>query len=146
MVVILSLAGRKNAGNIRHLLEVDPQAAHRVMHARENLHRHFTRIVADKLFVNFKNAFELAIQRFLVDVRQVEINHRLSINAQPMLVHHLVNGTRRDIARYQVAVLRIPLFEEIPAVRRRNTVRRPWIVQLLRHPHAATLATRRLAH
>ena len=82
MVLVLALAGGKDAGNVGHLVEVDPEAAHGVVHAGEDLHRHFARIVADKLLVDFQNAFELAVQRFAVDVGEVEIDHGLAVEAQ----------------------------------------------------------------
>ena len=63
MIVVFALARRKDSRNVRGLIEVDPQAAHGVMHAGENLHRPVARIVADELLVNFENAFELAIER-----------------------------------------------------------------------------------
>ena len=82
VVLVLALAGGKDAGNVGHLVEVDPEAAHGVVHAGEDLHGHFARIVADKLLVDFENAFELAVQRGAVDVGEVEIDHRLAVDAQ----------------------------------------------------------------
>ena len=140
MIIVFSLAGCKDARDVGHLIEVNPQAAHGVVHAREDLHRYFARIVADKLFVNFEDALKLTVQCFLIYMGQVEVDHWLPIDAQAVLVHHLMDRTRSDITRHQVAVLGIPLFEEVPAIGRGNAVGWTRIVQLLRHPHPATLA------
>ena len=61
-------------------LVVDPQAAHRVMDGREDLHRHVARIDALELLVDLENAAELVIERRARNVRQVEID------AQPVLL------------------------------------------------------------
>jgi hypothetical protein len=98
------------------LIGVDPQAAHRVMHAGKDLHRDIARVVADKLLIDLKNAFELAVQCGAVDVRQVEIDHRLAVKAQTVLVDDLVNGACGDVARDEVAVLGIPLFQKVKAL------------------------------
>ncbi len=86
------------------------------MHAGENLHGDVARVVAHELLVNFEDAFQLAIQNLAVDVGQVEVDHRLAVDAQVVLVDHLENRAGGDIARHQVAVLGIPLFEEVPAL------------------------------
>ncbi len=106
VVLVLALARGKDAGNIGHLVEVDPKAAHGVVHAREDLHRLHARIDADELLVDLQNAAELVVQRLAVDVRQVEIDHRLAVEPEAQLVHHFVNGARGHVARHQVAVLR----------------------------------------
>jgi hypothetical protein len=116
VVLVLALAGGKDAGDVGHLVEVDPEAAHGVVHAGEDLHGHVARIVADELLVDFENAFELAIERGAVDVGEVEVDHGLAVDAEAELVDHLVNGARGDVAGDEVAVLGIPLFEEVPAV------------------------------
>jgi hypothetical protein len=41
VVLIFGLAGGEDAGDVGHLVEVDPQAAHGVVHAGEDLHGHF---------------------------------------------------------------------------------------------------------
>ena len=53
MILVFGLASGENAGDVGGLLVIDPQAAHGVVHAGENLHGHVARIVADKLLVNF---------------------------------------------------------------------------------------------
>ena len=61
VILILALAGGKDAGNVGHLIEIHPQAAHGVMHSGEDLHGHVARVVADELFVDLQNAFELPV-------------------------------------------------------------------------------------
>src|ERR1019366_3879046 len=51
VVLIFTFTGRKDAGNICHLIEVNPEAAHGVVHAGEDLHGDVARVVADKLLV-----------------------------------------------------------------------------------------------
>ncbi len=116
------------------------------MHAGKDFHRHVTRIVAHKFLVDFENAFQLAIEHLAIDVRQVEVNHRLSIDAEVVLVDDLEDRTRCDVAWNQVAVLRIPLLEEVPALIGRNALRIALISGLLRNPHAPAFTTRRLRH
>ena len=116
VVLVLALAGGKDAGDVGHLVEVDPQAAHGVVHAGEDLHRLLARIDADELLVDLENAVELAVQRGAVDVREVEVDHGLAVEAEAELVDDLVNGARGHVARDQVAVLGIPLLEEVEAL------------------------------
>ena len=106
----IRLARGKHTGNVGRLLVVHPQAAHGVVHAGENLHGHVARIVADKLLVDFENAFELLVENLAIDVRQVEIDHRLAVDAEVVLEDDFENRAGRHIARHEVAVLRIPLF------------------------------------
>ena len=116
------------------------------MHAGENLHGHVAGIVADKLLVNFENAFQLAIENLAIDVGEVEINHRLAIDAEVVFVNHLVNGAGGDVAGHQVAVLRIPLFQEIPALAFGNGFEIALVASRLRHPDAAAFTARRFRH
>ena len=82
------------------------------MHAGKDPHRHVTRIVADEHFVDFEDRAELAIQGFGRDVGQVEIDLVLAADAFA-LDANLEDFARRDVARDEVAVRRILLFEKI---------------------------------
>ena len=62
----------------------------------------------------------------------VEVDQRLAIDAELHLEHDLVNRARRDIARHQVAVRRVHLFEEVPRL------------AVAIGPHASALAANRL--
>ena len=112
------------------------------MHAGEDLHWLIMRIDADELFVDFEDAAELAIESFAIDMRQVEINHRLSVEPEAVFVNDLVNGARRDVTRNQVAVFWVPLFEEVKAFRLWDLLEGPFIAGRARNPHAAALAAR----
>src|SRR4030095_9296805 len=101
---------------IRSLLVIDPETAHRVVHAGEDFHGRVAGIVADELFVDLENAFEFLVENLAVDVGKVEVDHRLAVDAEIVLVDDLEDGASGDIARDQVAVLGIPLFEEVPAL------------------------------
>ena len=146
VILVFALAGGIDAGNVGGLVEVHPQPAHGVVHAGEDLHRRVARIVADKLLVDLENAFELAVEDLAVDVGQVEIDHRLAVDAEVVLVDHLVNGAGGDVARHQVAVLRIPLFQEVPALGFGDALGSRLSPGVSRNPDAAAFAARRLRH
>ena len=88
VVLVVDLAAGVEAGDVRRLvarradleraarvlLEVDPQAAHRVVDGREDLHRVLVRIDADELLVDLEDARELLAQERLVLVREVEVD------------------------------------------------------------------------
>ena len=112
------------------------------MHPGKNLHGRVARIVAHKLFINFENAFQFAIQNLAVDVGQVKVDHRLAINAEMVLVHDLEDGASSYVARHQIPVLWIPLFEEIPALSCRDAFGIALVTRLFRDPDASALATR----
>src|SRR5438046_8895866 len=57
-----------------------------------------------------------------------------------MFVHDFMDGTRSHIAGHQISVLRVPLFEEIPAVIFRNRIRIALIAGDFRNPDASALA------
>ena len=116
VVLVLALAGGKDAGDVGHLVEVDPEAAHGVVHAGEDLHGHVAGVVADEFLVDFEDAFELAVEGFAVDVGEVEIDHGLAVDAQALFVDNLVNGAGGHVAGDEVAVFGIPLFEEVEAL------------------------------
>ena len=133
-------------GNVGGLIEVHPHAAHGVVHAGKNLHGRVARVVAYELLVNFQNAFEFAIKNLAIDVGQVEIDHRLAVDAEVVLVHNFVNGAGRDVARHQVAVLWIPLFQEVPALVFRDCLRVALVARSFRDPDASTFSAGRLGH
>src|SRR5215471_8231263 len=146
VISVFTFTGGEHAFDISRLFVVYPKAAHGVVHAREDLHRHFTRIVADKLLVNFQNAFQLAIKRVAIYVSQVEIDHGLPINAEPLLIHDSVNGTGSNIARHKVAILGKPLFQKVKTFGLGNTEGITLVPFVSGHPDAAALATRRFRH
>ena len=146
VVLVFALAGREQAGDISHLVVVDPQATHGVVHAGEDLHGHFARVVADKFLVDLENAFELAVERLAIDVGEVEIDHGLPVDAEIVLVYHLVNGARGHVAGDEVAVLWVPLFKEVPALGFGDLLEGAVVAGLARHPDAAAFAARRLGH
>src|ERR1700730_3927410 len=147
MILMFAFACRVNTGHAGSLIvPIDPDAAHGVMHRRKNLHWFLARINAEKLFVNFENAFELAVERFAGDVSYVQIHRGFAANTEAFLIHDTVNGACGDITRNEIAILGIPLFEEIEALAVGNCARGTLVARILRHPNASTLAARRLAH
>src|SRR3954471_3397053 len=99
MVLVLALARSEDAWDRSHLVEIDPQSAHGVVHARKDLHRRLAGVVANKLLVDLEDSLELAVERGAVDVREIEIRGRLAIDAESVLVYDLVDGASGHIAR-----------------------------------------------
>ena len=100
-----------------------PKAAHRVVHRRENFHRLFARVHAHELLVNLQNAFEFLVQRL---ARECATRRDTPPSRPPRPIfiskHDLVDRARRYVTRHQVAVLRIPLLEEVEALVLRNII------------------------
>src|SRR5439155_9990118 len=78
------------------------------------------------------------------DVREIEIDHVPPADAQTFLANleKLAGG---DVARNQVAIFRISLFQEIKTLRLRNRIGMPCIAGLSRDPDAPAFATGRFA-
>src|SRR6266446_4836508 len=114
--------------------------------AGEDLHRCVVRIVADELLVDFEDAFQLAVEYFAVNMRQVKIDHWLAVDAEVLLVYHFENRPRRHVARDEVAVFRVPLFEEVPALTLRNGFGVALVALSFWNPDASALAACRFRH
>ena len=104
-----AFARRIDSWDIRGLIEIDPHPTHGVVHAGKDLHGNFARVIADKLLINFQNAFQLAVENLGIDVSQVEVDHGLAINAEIVFEDDFENRARSDIAWHQVPVFWIPL-------------------------------------
>ena len=98
-------------------LVVDPQAAHRVVHRGEDLHRHLAGIGPLELLVDLQDAGQLAVQQVAGKMGHVEVDaHPLGLHAQALLDADLEDLARGDVAGHEVAVLGIALFEEVVAL------------------------------
>ena len=128
MVLVVALADGVQARDVRacwwraarrkppvgRALVVHPQAAHRVVDGREDLHRHVARVDALEFLVDFQDAAQLAVELVARNVRQVEIHAQpVLLDAQPLVDADVEDLARGDVARHEVAVLRIALFEEV---------------------------------
>src|SRR5215813_13110558 len=115
------------------------------MDAREDAHRHMTRIVADEHLVNLENRAELSIESLGRNVCQVEIHLVLPTDTHAFETH-LKDRARGDVTRHEIPVRRILLFEEIQTLLLRN--RRRWtnVTFVARHPNTSAFAARRLRH
>src|ERR1044072_9331543 len=142
---VVALARGEKAGNGRPLLEIYSQPAHRIMPAEEDAHRDVARVVADEHLVNFQNRAELLVESLGRDVRQVEVDLILAVDAVAVETD-LEDFARRNVAGDEVAVGWILLFEEVPALRLGDGRRLSLVALRLRHPHAPALAARRLGH
>ncbi len=58
---VVGLAGGEDAGDVGVLVEVDPEAAHGVVHAGEDLHGDVAWIIADELLIDFEYAFKFTV-------------------------------------------------------------------------------------
>src|SRR5689334_17803736 len=111
------------------------------MDAREDAHGHVTGIVADEHLIDLKNRTELSIEGLGGNVRQVEIDLILPADAHTVETH-LEDRTRRDVARHEIAVRRILLFEEIQSLFFGNRRRRTNVAFTARHPNTSTFTAR----
>ena len=116
VVLMIALARSHESRNVRVVVAVDPDTAHRVMYGREDLHRHLARILTDELRVHLENAAKLALEVIRRDMGEVEVNAALIVDAEPHVDADLEDCTRCDVARDEVAVCRIHLLEEIPGL------------------------------
>src|SRR5215469_945764 len=146
VVLVLALTGGEEAGDVGHLVEVDPEAAHGVVHAGEDLHGVVVRVDADEFLVDFEDAAELVVEGGSVDVREVEVDHRLAFKAEAVLVDDFVNGAGGDVAWNEVAVFRVPLFEEVEALGFGDLLEGAAVAGLARDPYAAAFAAGGLGH
>src|SRR4051812_39042238 len=115
------------------------------MNAWENSHRHITRVVADKHFVNFEYRSESLGKCFCRDMCQVEINLILSADTFAFQTN-LKDLTRCYISRNEIAVCRISVLKKIPALIFRNISRTAFVGFVLWNPDTPTLTTSRFAH
>ena len=142
---IITFARRQQSGDVCVLIEINPEAAHRIMDAGEDAHRHVTRIVAHKHFVNLQDRPELLIERLCRNMGQIEEDLILAIHAHAVETD-LEDFTCGNVARHQVAVGGILLFEKIPAFLFGNRGWRSLVAFPAWDPDAAAFAARRLAH
>src|SRR5437870_13918711 len=110
---IIALASRQQSGNISALIEIDPEAPHRIVHTWKDAHWHVTWIIADEHLVDFQDRTELFIERLRRDVCQIEVDLALAVDAHAGQTN-LKDFSCRDIAWDQIAIGGIFLFEEIP--------------------------------
>src|SRR5206468_7888542 len=110
------------------------------MYDGKDPHRHITRIVTDEHLVNLQDSAELLIECFSGNVSKIQIDLVLAVYSVTVETN-LKDLTRGDVARYEVAVSRILLFQKIPSLRFGNRRRRTGISFRARDPHATTLAT-----
>ncbi len=142
---IVGLARGEDAGDIGLLVEVNPQAAHGVVHAGEDLHGNFARVVTDELLVDLENAFELVLP-FGREVGDVEVDHGLTVDSHAVLVDDLEDGAGGDVAWDEVAVLGVPLLEKVPAIGFGDRLGGAFVVLVFGNPDATAFAAGRLRH
>src|SRR5690349_18656903 len=111
------------------------------MNTGEDTHRHVTRIVADEHLVDFEYRAEFAVQNFRGNVRQVEIDLVLAADTHAVDTD-LKYLARGDVARDEVAVSGIFLFEEVPALALGNRRGHPRVAFSARHPNTSAFTAR----
>src|SRR5438876_3964320 len=115
------------------------------MHAWEDAHWHVPRIVTDEHLVDFQNRSEFLVERLSRNVSEIEIDLVFAVDSKTIKTH-LEDFARGDVARNEIAIGGILLFEKIPTLFFGDRGRRSLIAFRARNPHAATFATRRFAH
>src|SRR5262249_49591914 len=144
---VFALASGIDAGDVGGLVHgVHPHATHGVVHPRENLHGLDAGIDAAEFFVDFEDAFELAVEGFAVDGRDVEKDGGLAVEAELFLIDDAVNGTGGDVSRDEIAVFRVPLFKEIETFVFGNGFRGARVAGLFGNPDAAAFTAGGFAH
>ena len=145
----VGLARHEEPGNRALQVVVDPQPAHRVVRRRVDAHRHLVGVLARDVLVHVEEvAVAIADDLFaqaLDRVGKVQVDAVLHRADAQAVVDLALGGTRRDIARRQVAIGGIHLLQVVVAILFRNLVHRPRLVGLARHPDAAVVA-QRFAH
>ena len=124
VVLVVDLTDGKQSRDVGHLVVIDPQPAHRVVHGREDQHRRLARIFAGELFVDLDDAFHAMrdlvgpapLRHLAIGIDDVEVDLVLAADAEPVVAHRLEDLARGDVARHQVLVLRVFLLEEVPAL------------------------------
>ena len=107
----------------------------------------FPRIHPLKLLVDLEDATEFAVEHLPRQVREIKVNAEpILLDRQPVGRADVENLTGRDVARHEVAVFWIPLFEKVAAFGLGNFPRIPWVLRLPRHPHSPPLAAGAFAH
>ena len=161
MVLVIALADGVQPGNVRDLvlrraepqaaggrpLVIDPQSAHRIVDGGEDLHRRLAWVDPLELLVNVENATQLLVEVSRGNVRDVEVDAQpILLDRQPFVRADVENLARGNVARHQVAVFRIALFEEVIPLGLGNLLRIARVLRLARHPHAAPFAASAFAH
>ncbi|MNI28010.1 hypothetical protein D3C73_817710 [compost metagenome] len=134
MILVFTFPCREQSGDIRHLVIIDPHAAHGVMHSREDFHRNFAGIIAHEFFIDFDNAAQLDVQLLRVLVGEIQVHHVLAVNAQPLVDTYIKNLPGGNIARHQIPVRRIFLLQKVPRL------------AVLVGPDASAFTARRFRH
>ena len=110
------------------------------MDGREDLHRHLARILAYEIIVHLEDAAELALEVVGRNVREVEVDAVRVVHAETHVHDDLVDGAGRDVTRHEVAVCRVHILEEVPAL----FLARLRVLAV--DPDASALAAASLAH
>ena len=147
MIGEVGLAQHEQARDVRHQVIVHPQAAHGVVHGRENPHRHLVGALRGDLVVDVE---EVAVTLpHAVFAQAGDRVGKIQINSEPARAHtaalvtDALRGPRRDVARAEVAERRIHPLEVIIALilRNRSRLLEP-VSGFFRHPNPAVVAQR----
>ena len=119
----VGFAADEQAGDVGLQVIVHPEAAHRVVHGREDAHRLLVRVLAGDVLVHVEQVavagadlgFAEALDRggeVEVDAETLAVDHLADAAA---FVADFLGGAGGDVARGEVAVARVLAFEEIVA-------------------------------
>ena len=120
----VGLTGDEQAGDRRHQVVVDPDAAHDVVHGGVDAHRHLVGVLTRDPLVHVEEVVVLLLDAVAAETLdgggEVEVDtaaDSVDLRADPAaLVADVLRGPRRDVARDQVAEGRVDPLEVVVAV------------------------------
>ncbi len=146
MVGEVGFAEGVQAGHGGHEVVVDPQPTHRVVRGGIDAHRDLRGVLVGDPLVHVEQVPVALVDGVLAEpvdgVGEVEVHAVLQRADAMTLVHDDLGGTRRDVARREVAEGGVQAFEVVVAVLFGDLVGGAGLVEVLGHPDAAVVAQR----
>ncbi len=133
-------------GHVAHQVVVDPESTHRVVDRRVDAHRHLVRVLVGDALVHLEEVpvalLDDVAPEALDRLREVEVHAVLLRTDAAPGVDFVLDRTRRDVTRDQVAERRVATLEEVVAVGGGDLVGGAGVVELRRDPDPAVVAQR----
>ncbi len=146
MVGEVGLAEDEQAGDVRHQVVIDPQAAHGVVQGGVDAHRLLVAVFAGDALVHLEEVavflLDLGLAEAADGVGEIEVDAAAARADAAAVVARFLGRARGDVARRQVAVARVLALQVIVALALRDLARVALVAGLERHPDAAIVAER----
>ena len=154
MVGEVGFAADEQAGDIGLQVIIHPEAAHRVVHGREDTHRLLVSVLAGDVLIHIEQVTVAGADLGFAEA--IDCGREVEVDAETLAVDHLADAATfvadflrsagSDVARGEVTVARVLTFEEIIARVLGDFGGGLGAIGLvLRHPDAAVI-TERLGH